>query len=97
MPIRRLDGVLDEVTAALPLQPEQPGIHLKIDVQGFELQVLEGAAGILRRDRPVVIIERDARVEARIREWMEGLGYSATILAMNAIYTPLAEPGAPRG
>ncbi len=30
---------------------------IKIDVEGYEAQALEGAEGILRRDRPVVIFE----------------------------------------
>ena len=40
VPVRRLDGVFDEI--------ERPSL-LKIDVQGFEYEVLLGAAGILSR------------------------------------------------
>jgi FkbM family methyltransferase len=43
VPVRRLDSIFDEV-----VRPEAK-TWLKMDVQGFEMQVLEGAAGILRR------------------------------------------------
>jgi FkbM family methyltransferase len=43
VPVRRLDSIFDDVVT-----PEAK-TWLKMDVQGFEMQVLEGAAGILNR------------------------------------------------
>ncbi len=39
----------------------QPVGFIKIDVEGHELAVLEGAEGILARDCPVVLVESEAR------------------------------------
>lgn len=45
VPIRRLDGLFEEITAHIP----EPRIYLKIDTQGWDLEVLRGAAGCLGR------------------------------------------------
>jgi FkbM family methyltransferase len=44
--------VLDEI-----LDPDYPPAVIKIDVEGAEQQVFEGALGTLRRHRPIVIFE----------------------------------------
>jgi len=46
--VRRLDGLVAELDIRLPLL-------VKIDVQGFETQVLAGGADVIRRARVVVI------------------------------------------
>jgi FkbM family methyltransferase len=46
---------------------------LKIDVEGQEPAVLEGADGLLRRHRPVVIVEANAPVD--LTERLTSLGY----------------------
>ena len=43
--VRRLDSVLDELTIGL----SSPRIYLKLDTQGFDLEVLAGATGVLDR------------------------------------------------
>ena len=55
---------------------------LKVDVDGPDLQVLQGAAGILKRDRPAVVVESSAfsreagtSFEAMF-EFLSQLGYS---------------------
>jgi FkbM family methyltransferase len=44
VPIRRLDGLLEEVAAHIP-KPRR--VYLKIDTQGWDLEVLRGAGGCL--------------------------------------------------
>lgn len=56
--------------------PEAAQIHLvKIDVEGFEEQVLLGAPGLLAASRPVLIIE--ANDPAAIRDALVPFGYSS--------------------
>lgn len=43
VPVRRLDSILDECTRQIP----DPRIFLKVDTQGFDLEVLKGARGCL--------------------------------------------------
>lgn len=53
---------------------------LKVDVEGFELAVFQGAARRIERDRPLVICEIEGRHNKRYREVFEtlaGLGYTA--------------------
>jgi FkbM family methyltransferase len=63
---------LDELLAALPRIA-----LLKADVEGHELPVLQGAAGLIARDRPLLYLENDRPdlSEALIRHVMD-LGYA---------------------
>lgn len=45
VPIRRLDGLIDEAIAHIA----DPHVYLKIDTQGWDVEVLRGAAGCLNR------------------------------------------------
>ena len=68
---------------------EQAGlarIHLiKLDVEGRELEALEGAVSILRRDQPIIVCELhwSQQVDYRPRqvvEWLEGVGYEVSLI-----------------
>jgi FkbM family methyltransferase len=71
--IRRLDSVPE-------ISSEQIGL-IKIDVEGNELAVLKGAAGTIRRCKPVVIFEQQAREFAQGRspciDFLRFEGYAA--------------------
>jgi hypothetical protein len=61
---------------------------MKIDAEGMELQVLEGATETITRNRPVMYIEfvksdRDA-LEAKITAW----GYDIHVNGMNFLCVP---------
>lgn len=66
---------------------------LKIDVEGFELQVLRGAEATLRRDRPTLLVEIEEKYAKRdLAEMVAevcGYGYSAFALP-RGVLTPFA-------
>ncbi|MBP7063044.1 FkbM family methyltransferase [Ferrovibrio sp.] len=73
VPAKRLDD------CGLP-----PVGFIKIDVEGFEAEVLAGAADLIRRDRPVLVIEMEEAhtrkpIETMVAE-VEALGYAAYAL-----------------
>jgi len=61
---------LDAVAAATGLSPDL----VKIDVEGFEWPVLQGALSLLERARPVLMVEV-TRDSAAIKALLDGLGY----------------------
>jgi FkbM family methyltransferase len=62
VPVRRLDG--------LGLSPG----FVKVDVEGFEVEVLRGLAETIDRARPVLLVERSASF-AGVREFLEARDY----------------------
>ncbi len=80
VPAVTLDAFVERGTAP-------PPDFVKIDVEGAELPVLRGMAGILRDARPVVVCEVDDHSEARamqkfeaVRDVLLGNGYSVEAL-----------------
>lgn len=63
---------LDSYDAASPLG--QVGL-MKVDVEGHELAVLRGAARVVRRDRPALIVELND--VSALRNWAETTVYTA--------------------
>jgi FkbM family methyltransferase len=70
-------GTLDDVV-------KEPVGFIKVDVEGHEVPVLEGAKSILLRDRPVVFVETEHRHNADAPEatfaFLEALGYTGFFL-----------------
>jgi FkbM family methyltransferase len=48
---------------------------IKIDVEGHELRLLEGAVETIKRGRPVILVEIRERNEASVFSLLESLGY----------------------
>lgn len=62
---------------------------MKVDVEGHELEVLQGAVALLRRERPVLLIEIEERhcqgnVES-VPQWLAELGYRPKVLDPHAM------------
>ena len=62
---------------------------IKIDVEGHELSVLEGASEMLRKNRPSILLEAEERHRERavatVREFLEPLGYEGYMLEQGAL------------
>ena len=74
VPVRRLDDVLaEEGITSVDL--------LKMDVEGAELRLLEGASKTLARTQRVVMEVHRPRVDpAEVRRRLEGLGFSCRVI-----------------
>jgi FkbM family methyltransferase len=69
---------------------------VKIDVEGFEVKVLEGARETIRRERPAVIIEINAKNLVAVRRFFEDQGYDLRALAgANYVAQPRAAAASP--
>jgi FkbM family methyltransferase len=70
---------IDSLVQSKELPPPR---YLKIDVEGAELQVLEGASATVERNHPDILIETHDRfvsgVHKACRQWLEGRGYEVT-------------------
>lgn len=87
--VRRLDDVLAEVA------DDRPVSFIKIDVEGHELSVLEGASGTIARHRPNLLIEIEARFHAMpvaaTIERVLAMGYRGEFLNATGQRRPVSE------
>jgi len=58
---------------------------IKIDVEGMELEAIDGAATSLERSRPILIVESIKTDKAKLREILEGLGYQLFPMGLNVL------------
>ena len=66
---------LDNVCKSINLNPKSIDV-IKVDVEGFELNVLKGALNILKNGSPLLIIEiTDKKREKEIKEFLNKLGF----------------------
>jgi FkbM family methyltransferase len=74
--VKRLDTIWDQIS------PGSGNIFLKLDVQGFEKYVLQGAAGSLKHikliqlEMALVPLYKEELLLAEMLRYMEGLGFS---------------------
>lgn len=58
------------------LKPDTPVAGIKVDAQGWDLDVLKGASDLIRRDCPVIAYEAETNAERRdIPKFLERFGY----------------------
>jgi FkbM family methyltransferase len=72
-----LDSGEVDVVSLDSLGLDGPVRALKIDVEGMELDVLSGAAGLIERDRPLIFVECiDERGFREVSRWLDAQGYT---------------------
>ena len=88
---------LDTVVAELAVRPDL----IKVDVEGFEFEVLRGAENVLRNIRPVMLIEihppqlkLSGSSDLALMAFLESRGYAIDVIDRNpnSLYTILAKP-----
>jgi FkbM family methyltransferase len=87
VPLKRLDDICKDVSGKISF--------IKIDVEGHELSVLQGATETLRRHRPNLLIEIEQRHSpipiGRTLAWITDAGYRGEFLDSNGSPCPLSE------
>jgi FkbM family methyltransferase len=85
--VNRLDGAYHPVPVDQVRLDDEPLANIgfiKIDVEGFELEVISGAEGIIRRDRPVLLVEiledHTGRPVAETVAHIENMGYRTMVV-----------------
>ena len=70
-PIRRAKSVVAPLDSMVSGRVD----FLKIDVEGMEMSVLAGAAGLIGSWRPLIFIEIANRNTPAFMAWLDGAGY----------------------
>lgn len=85
---------IDRLDTQLSVADVQRVNAMKIDVEGFELHVLQSCESVLKRDRPLLFIELDDRnlrgqsqSASELVMYLVGLGYAVTNAASGQVIT----------
>lgn len=65
---------------------------MKVDVEGMEVEVLEGARLIVAKFLPIMFIENVKADKAVIATYLEGYGYKTFAAGMNVLAIHLTDP-----
>jgi len=69
---------------------------LKVDVEGMEIEVLEGARVLIESQRPIIIAEYLKTDRQRLTGMLNGLGYRQFTLGLNLLALHEADPAGAR-
>jgi hypothetical protein len=65
---------------------------IKIDIEGMEMEALEGAREMIERSSPVLLIESIKADRETIRTWLQDRGYRAIEAGINLLAIHLGDP-----
>jgi hypothetical protein len=66
---------------------------IKIDVEGMEMNVLAGAATLIGKHRPMLIVEHIKTDAGQLRQWLEALDYRVLVSGINFVAIHIGDPG----
>ena len=66
---------------------------IKIDVEGMEMNVLAGAAALIGRHRPAMVVEHIKTDAEKLRRWLEALDYRVLVSGINFVAIHNSDPG----
>lgn len=65
---------------------------IKMDVEGMEIEALAGGANSIATYHPILLVEMIKTDRHRLHAWLEGLGYSIVVTAMNFLAVHRTDP-----
>jgi FkbM family methyltransferase len=65
---------------------------IKIDIEGMEMEALEGARGIIERSRPILLIESIKADREQVRTFLQDCGYRVIDAGINVLAIHLSDP-----
>lgn len=58
---------------------------IKLDIEGMEMEALEGARQTIGKSRPIMLIEKIKTNSAELQKWLEALGYTIRPAGLNLL------------
>lgn len=65
---------------------------MKIDIEGMEMEALQGAQNTIERQRPILLIEKIKSNEQVLQDWLEARGYGVHNLHLNLLAVHSTDP-----
>ncbi len=65
---------------------------IKIDIEGMEMEALEGGRQLIEKARPILLIEQIKTVRERLRAWLQERGYEVIDAGINLLAVHKTDP-----
>jgi FkbM family methyltransferase len=65
---------------------------IKIDIEGMEMEALEGARQLIEKCHPILLIEQIKAVRERLRAWIQERGYEVIDAGINVLAVHRSDP-----
>ena len=65
---------------------------IKIDIEGMEMEALEGARELIEKTHPILLIEQIKTIRERLRAWIQERGYEVIDAGINLLAVHRSDP-----